>query len=329
LDRKGRGPNQWLILIRNLTAWHRLNGRYRLSWRYHRVHRLIWGVTACHGLCWSLLARLCGSDRRGNCRFSLRTGCCLEASIAGAWNGFLQLLATGSGLSRSCGICIWIWNAFGIRYWGSLAICRSLNSRCATTPCRFSWRHAWLPVCGVSGHDLCCGSAQRLQYRGGRNYVLWWATLWCFFGTWKQWTRSRIYLCLQRGCVGWDFWITAYFSLCGRDTTLRIMKCVGCGGTLWRHDIWRSSVCHSFRCGFLRLVRKCMASVHSFSWRSTRKLMRTVWQRKIVPKVWRRAGGVLIPKEKKAENISQFRPISFLNVEGKIWTTPNFGLKCN
>jgi len=47
--------------------------------------------------------------------------------------------------------------------------------------------------------------------------------------------------------------------------------------------------------------------------------MRTVWQRKIVPKVWRRAGGVLIPKEKKAENISQFRPISFLNVEGKIF----------
>lgn len=49
--------------------------------------------------------------------------------------------------------------------------------------------------------------------------------------------------------------------------------------------------------------------VCSFLWR----LMQTVWRKRAIPKVWRRAGGVLIPKEKDASNISQFRPISLLN----------------
>lgn len=34
---------------------------------------------------------------------------------------------------------------------------------------------------------------------------------------------------------------------------------------------------------------------------------------------WRRAGGVLIPKEKDASALSQFRQINLLNVEGKIF----------
>ena len=52
-----------------------------------------------------------------------------------------------------------------------------------------------------------------------------------------------------------------------------------------------------------------------FLWR----LMRIVWQKEVIPKAWRRAGGVLIPKEKDATDISQFRPICLLNVEGKIF----------
>ena len=47
-----------------------------------------------------------------------------------------------------------------------------------------------------------------------------------------------------------------------------------------------------------------------FLWR----LMRIVWKKEIIPKAWRRAGGVLIPKEKDATDISQFRSISLLNV---------------
>lgn len=47
--------------------------------------------------------------------------------------------------------------------------------------------------------------------------------------------------------------------------------------------------------------------------------MRVVWQKQRIPKAWQRAGGVLIPKEKGASEISQFRPICLLNVEGKIF----------
>ena len=39
----------------------------------------------------------------------------------------------------------------------------------------------------------------------------------------------------------------------------------------------------------------------------------------IIPKAWRRAGGILIPKEKNSSTIDQFRQISLLNVEGKIF----------
>ncbi len=44
-----------------------------------------------------------------------------------------------------------------------------------------------------------------------------------------------------------------------------------------------------------------------------------VWQKQAIPNAWRRAGGILIPKEKDSVDISQFRQISLLNVEGKIF----------
>lgn len=49
------------------------------------------------------------------------------------------------------------------------------------------------------------------------------------------------------------------------------------------------------------------------------RLMRIVWQKGIIPRVWWRAGGVLIPKEEGATDISQFRPVCLLNAEGKIF----------
>ena len=60
---------------------------------------------------------------------------------------------------------------------------------------------------------------------------------------------------------------------------------------------------------------KCAPGVLCFLWR----LMRVAWKKGIIPKAWRRAGGVLIPKEKDSTNIDQFRPISLLNVEGKMF----------
>lgn len=48
-------------------------------------------------------------------------------------------------------------------------------------------------------------------------------------------------------------------------------------------------------------------------------LMRVVWQKQRIPKAWRRADGVLKPKEKGASDISQFRPICLLDVKGKIF----------
>ena len=49
------------------------------------------------------------------------------------------------------------------------------------------------------------------------------------------------------------------------------------------------------------------------------RLMKVSWEKGIIPKAWRRAGGILIPKEKNSSTIDQFRQISLLNVEGKIF----------
>ena len=67
--------------------------------------------------------------------------------------------------------------------------------------------------------------------------------------------------------------------------------------------------------GVLYRLYKNAPDVLRFLW----KLMRVAWEKGIVPKAWRRAVGVLIPKEKESTDISQFRPISLLNVEGKIF----------
>ena len=49
------------------------------------------------------------------------------------------------------------------------------------------------------------------------------------------------------------------------------------------------------------------------------KLMKVAWEKGTIPKAWQRAGGILIPKEKNSSTIDQFRQISLLNVEGKIF----------
>ncbi|KAK7904929.1 hypothetical protein WMY93_017536 [Mugilogobius chulae] len=47
--------------------------------------------------------------------------------------------------------------------------------------------------------------------------------------------------------------------------------------------------------------------------------MKLAWKKVVIPKVWRRAGGIFIPKEKNSSTINQFRQISLLNVEGKMF----------
>lgn len=44
-----------------------------------------------------------------------------------------------------------------------------------------------------------------------------------------------------------------------------------------------------------------------------------IWLKWTIPTVWQRAGSILIPKKNNSSDISQFRQISFLNVEGKIF----------
>lgn len=67
--------------------------------------------------------------------------------------------------------------------------------------------------------------------------------------------------------------------------------------------------------GVLYRLYKNSPNVLRFLW----KLMKVMWTRQTIPKSWRRAGGVLIPKEKDASNIGQFRQINLLNVEGKLF----------
>ena len=47
--------------------------------------------------------------------------------------------------------------------------------------------------------------------------------------------------------------------------------------------------------------------------------IRGLWRKNKIPDTWRKAEGVLIPKEDKATKIDRYRTISLLNVEGKIF----------
>ena len=47
--------------------------------------------------------------------------------------------------------------------------------------------------------------------------------------------------------------------------------------------------------------------------------IRGLWKKNKIPETWRKAEGVLIPKEDKATKIDRYRTISLLNVEGKIF----------
>ena len=62
-------------------------------------------------------------------------------------------------------------------------------------------------------------------------------------------------------------------------------------------------------------VYKSAPGILKILWRH----MRVVWEKQSIPRAWRRAGGVFIPKEKESSDLSQFRMISLLNVEGKIF----------
>lgn len=70
-------------------------------------------------------------------------------------------------------------------------------------------------------------------------------------------------------------------------------------------------------------TNKYTPDVLRFLWR----LMRVIWLKWTIPTVWQRAGSILIPKEKHSTDISQFRQISLLNVEGKIFF--NIVVQCN
>jgi len=62
-----------------------------------------------------------------------------------------------------------------------------------------------------------------------------------------------------------------------------------------------------------KVYKKC-GKLRKFLWR----LLKVVWRKEEVPSTWNKAEGVYIPKEEDSCSLGQFRPISLLNVEGKI-----------
>ncbi|XP_052260987.1 uncharacterized protein LOC127865138 [Dreissena polymorpha] len=49
------------------------------------------------------------------------------------------------------------------------------------------------------------------------------------------------------------------------------------------------------------------------------RLLKVVWRKGDVPEAWKEAEGIFTPKERNSKTVNQFRTISLLNVEGKIF----------
>ena len=49
------------------------------------------------------------------------------------------------------------------------------------------------------------------------------------------------------------------------------------------------------------------------------RLIRLIWKSKTIPNSWTLAEGCFVPKERNAKSLDQFREISLLDVEGKIF----------
>ena len=64
-----------------------------------------------------------------------------------------------------------------------------------------------------------------------------------------------------------------------------------------------------------KVYKKC-PKILKHLWR----LLKVVWRKGKIPSCWQKAEGCFIPKEEKSEDITQFRTISLLNVEGKIFS---------
>ena len=48
--------------------------------------------------------------------------------------------------------------------------------------------------------------------------------------------------------------------------------------------------------------------------------MSVAWKKQSIPAEWQEAVGIFIPKEQNSSDISQFRTIALLNVEGKVFS---------
>jgi hypothetical protein len=49
------------------------------------------------------------------------------------------------------------------------------------------------------------------------------------------------------------------------------------------------------------------------------RLLKVVWRKGEIPDAWKEAERILTPKERNSKNVYQFRIISLLNIEGKIF----------